>query len=137
MPDTHISLVTNEGSELTSKVVDELRAKGDKVVVLNLPNTKRPSSLNAVTLSEYSDEAVKNAVLEVRSKYGKVGTFIHLHPHFEFQNGNFTQHFKAEKDIVKTVFFLAKHLQKDLNELGLQQRANFMTVTRMDGNWNF
>ena len=66
MPDTHISLVTNEGSELTSKVVDELRAKGDKVVVLNLPNTKRPSSLNAVTLSEYSDEAVKNAVLEVQ-----------------------------------------------------------------------
>ncbi len=133
MPDTHITLVTNDGSDLTSRVVDQLRAKGDKVVVLNLPNTKSPFSLNAITLSENSDEAVQNAIHEAHSKYGKIGSFIHIHPHFEFQNGNFTQHFKAEKEVVKTLFFLAKHLQKDLNELGQTQRANFLTVTRMDG----
>ena len=34
---------------------------------------------------------------------------------------------------MKTLFFLAKYLQKDLNELGQKQRANFLTVTRMDG----
>lgn len=132
-PDTHITLVTNDGSKLTSEVVDQLRAKGDKVVVLNLPKTERPVSLNSETLTEHSDEAVKNAIQTIHSKYGKVGSFIHLHPHFEFQNGNFTQHFKEETEIVKTLFFLAKHLQNDLNELGKTQRANFFTVTRMDG----
>ncbi len=102
-------------------------------MVLNLPDTGSPSSLNAVTLTENSDKAIQNAIHDVHSKYGKIGSFIHLHPHFEFQNGNFTQHFKAEKEVVKTLFFLAKHLQKDLNELGKTQRANFLTLTRMDG----
>ncbi len=133
LPDTHITLVTNDGSELTSQVVDLLRAKGDKVVVLNMPDISRPSALNSVTLSENSDEAVQKAIQTIHSKYGKIGSFIHLHPHFEFQNENFTQHFKHEKEIVKTVFFFAKYLQKDLNELGKVQRANFLTVTRMDG----
>lgn len=133
IPDTHITLVTNDGSELTSRVVDLLRAKGEKVVILNLPNGERPSSLNALTLTANSDEAVEKAIQEIHSKYGKIGSFIHLHPHFEFENGNFTQHFNAEKEVVKTVFFLSKHLHKDLNELGQTQRANFLTVTRMDG----
>ena len=56
-----------------------------------------------------------------------------MHPHFEFQNGNFVQHFPAERQVVKTLFFLAKHLQKPLNDLGQTQRANFLSITRMDG----
>ena len=63
----------------------------------------------------------------------KPGSFIHLHPHFEFINGNFPQHFPEERNIVKAVFFIAKHIQAPLNELGEKQRANFLTVTRMDG----
>lgn len=133
LPQTHVTLLTNDGSVLTTKVVERLKAKGDKVVVLNLPGTKSPANVEVVTLIENSDLAVQNAIDEVHSKYGKIGSFIHLHPHFEFQNGNFTQHFKAEKEVVKTVFFLAKHLQKDLNGLGQNQRSNFLTVTRMDG----
>ena len=31
------------------------------------------------------------------------------------------------------MFFIAKHVQEDLNELGQDQRANFLTCTRMDG----
>lgn len=62
-----------------------------------------------------------------------MGSFIHLHPHFEFQHGNFAQHFAAEREIVKTLFFLAKHLQKPLNALGQKQRANFLALTRLDG----
>jgi len=62
-----------------------------------------------------------------------VGSFIHLHPRFEFQRGNFSQHFKAERDIIKAVFFLAKHVQADVCELGNTQRANFLSITRMDG----
>ena len=104
-----------------------------KVVVLNLPNISNPVIENAVSLDRSSDEAVGVAISEVLNKFGKTGSFIHLHPHFEFQNGHFSQHFKQEREIVKTVFLLAKHLQAPLNELGQTQRSGFLTVTRMDG----
>ncbi|NPD86676.1 SDR family NAD(P)-dependent oxidoreductase, partial [Lentimicrobium sp. L6] len=133
LPDTHLTLVTNEGSALTSSVVKQLENKGHQVLVLNLPGTTMTPDTRALSLTAHTDEAIKNAIEEIHSKYGKIGSFIHLHPHFEFQNGNFTQHFKADKDIVKTVFFLAKHLQQDLNDLGQTQRANFVTVSRLDG----
>ncbi len=140
LPSTHITLVTNDGSDLTNKVMAQLEAKGNKVVALNLPNLPAGQagqaskiSTNGIDLESHSDEAVKNAIEKIRTQYGEVGSFIHLHPHFEFQNGNFVQHFPAEKQVVKTLFFLAKHLQKPLNDLGQTQRANFVTVTRMDG----
>ncbi len=133
MPDTHHTLITNDGSQLTIQVLNRLKAAGNKVVVLNFPGIKNPVSENAVNLTAHSDESVQNAIQLIHSKYGKTGSFIHLHPHFEFQNSHFTQHFKAEKEILKSLFFLAKHLQKDLNELGEQQRAIFLTLTRMDG----
>ena len=133
LPETHHALVTNDGSELTKQVVSNLKEKGNSVVVLNLPNIDNPISENAVNVSANSDEAVETAIAEVHDKYGKIGSFVHLHPHFEFQSNNFTQHFKPEKEVVKTLFFLAKHLQADLNELGEMQRANFLAITRMDG----
>ncbi|MDG2419312.1 MAG: SDR family NAD(P)-dependent oxidoreductase [Saprospiraceae bacterium] len=133
LPNTHVALVTNDGSDLTSKVIAQLETKGNKVVALNLPNQASKISTNGIDLESHSDEAVKNAIEKIRTQYGEVGSFIHLHPHFEFQNGNFVQHFPAERQVVKTLFFLAKHLQKPLNDLGQTQRANFVTVTRMDG----
>ena len=132
LPDTHLTLLTNDGSDLTPSVVKQLESKGHKVLVLYLPGTTTTHPTH-VSLGAHTDEAIKTVIEEVHNKYGKIGSFIHLHPHFEFQNGNFTQHFKADKEVVKTVFFLAKHLQQDLNDLGQTQRANFVTVSRMDG----
>jgi NAD(P)-dependent dehydrogenase (short-subunit alcohol dehydrogenase family) len=133
LPDTHIVLITNDGSELTTRVLRQLEKTGNRILVLNLPDIDNPVTQNAVHLAAHTDEAVQAALAGIRTQYGEVGGFIHIHPHFEFQNGQFTQHFPAERNIVKTLFFLAKHLQKPLNELGKQQRANFMTITRIDG----
>ena len=133
LPATHVTLITNDGSDLTTKVFSQLQANGHKVVVLNLPNVPNPTKVNSVNLASPTDEAIKAAIETVRTQFGEVGSFIHLHPHFEFQNGNFVQHFPKDKEIVKTLFFLAKHLQQPLNALGEKQRANFLTVTRMDG----
>lgn len=133
LPDTHVAVITNEGSALTKSVIKLLEKRGNKVVVLNLPKISNSISSNSVTLSSHSDEAVQVAIESIKLEFGQVGTFIHLHPHFEFQNGNFTQHFSEERAVVKTLFFLSKHLQKPLNDLGQKQRTNFLTVTRMDG----
>ncbi len=134
LPPTHIILITNNGALLTTELQQALEQKGNKVVVLNLhPVVENPVQKNAVTLTENTDEAIAKALQSIEQQYGKVGTFIHLHPHLEFQNGNFAQHFKTEKIILKTVFLLAKHLQKSLTELGNVQRSSFLTISQLDG----
>ena len=135
LPPTHIVLVTNEGSDLTIKLVQQLEKQGNRVVVLTYenPSNNFPSFNKVVVLKQISDSTIQEAVQSIEQQYGKVGTFIQLHPHLEFQNGNFSQHFSEDKTSVKMAFLLAKHLQKSLNELGKNQRANFLTVTRLDG----
>lgn len=129
--------MTNDGSDLTSHVIEKLSKEGHKVVTLNLPKLSNPITKNAVTLNAHTDEAIEESLNTIQTKYGKTGSFIHIHPHFEFQNGYFTQHFAAEKEIVKSLFLLAKHLQKDLNELGETQDVKFLTVTRIDGKMGY
>jgi NAD(P)-dependent dehydrogenase (short-subunit alcohol dehydrogenase family) len=133
MPASHVVLVTNDGSALTPHVIAALQEKGNQVVVINLTGITNPIAKAALTLPENSDQAVGNAIREIQAKYGKIGSLIHLHPHFEFQGAQFTQHFAKEKEVLKALFFLAKHVQKDLNDLGTNERASFLTCTRMDG----
>lgn len=132
LPDSHVVLITNDGSQLSNDVFDQVNAHGFQPVLLNLPGTTS-ADRKAVNLNELSDEAIQNALTEIENQYGTVGSFIHLHPHLEFQNGQFAQHFQKEKTILKTVFLLAKHLQKPLITLGQKQRTNFITVSRLDG----
>lgn len=133
LPKTHVALITNEGSELTTNVIQALEQEGNQVVVLNLSNVNNPIATNSVSLTANDDNAIKTAIETVEQQYGKVGTFIHLHPHFEFQNGNFAQHFNTEREIIKSVFLVAKYIQPSLNELGKTNRANFLSITRLDG----
>jgi NAD(P)-dependent dehydrogenase (short-subunit alcohol dehydrogenase family) len=117
---------------LTASVKKQLEEEGHKVVVLNLPNTSGNFE-NVVILNGNTDQDIKEAVETIISKYGQIGSFIHLHPHFEFKGHNFASHFPAERNILKTVFLLAKYLQPSLQEASKKQRPAFMTVTRLDG----
>ena len=103
------------------------------MIALNLSGVHNPKNGKAVSANDSSDEAIGMAIQEIQSNYGKIGSVIHLHPHFEFQKPHFTQHFAAEREVLKSLFFIAKHVQKDLNELGENQRASFIACTRMDG----
>ena len=126
-------LVTNDGSDLTKQVISTLEKKGSRVVTLNLSGINNPIYNNSISLSSSSDKVIENAMQEIHQKYGRIGAVIHLHPNFEFQAPNFTQHFAAEREVIKTLFFISKHVEHDLNELGKVQRANFLTCTSMDG----
>ena len=133
LPNSHVVLVTNDGSELTPWVVAALKEKGNQVVVLNLKGIANPISENAINLTDISDASIGKSIEDIRERFGKVGGFIYLHPHFEFKPPLFAQHFQKEKELVKALFFIAKYLDADLNELGITNRANFITCTRMDG----
>ena len=134
LPATHIALITNEGTELTTTVQQQLEANGTKVVVLNFYEIiGNPIQQNAVSLTSNTDETIAQAIQTIEQQYGKVGAFIHLHPSLSFKGSNFAQHFPTEKAIIKNVFLLAKHLHPSLTELGKTQRASFITVSQMDG----
>ena len=45
----------------------------------------------------------------------------------------FAKHFSVERDILKTVFLIAKFIKEDLNVLGEKHYARFMTISQMDG----
>ncbi len=133
LPDTHIALLTNDGSALTQAVYEALKAKGNQVVVLNLAGIEHRFYNNSINLADNTDATISAAIHAIQNQYGAVGTFIHLHPHLPFTQGQFDQHFDLERSLLQAVFLIAKHLQADLNTLGQQQRANFVTLTRLDG----
>ena len=133
LPAGYLILLTGDGTPLTEATAEELVAKGHTVAVLNLPGISPTKFSNQITLAETSDDAIQAAFSQITQQYGKIGSFIHLHPHFEFQSGNFAQHFSTERKLLKTIFLLAKYLQAPLNDLAGQLRAGFLTVTRMDG----
>ena len=139
-PSTHTTVVVDEGTALTSKVVAVLLKEGRKVAVLGLPSsvlaakTDLSADVERFTLEEVSDSNIQTTLQNIVEKQGEIGAFIHLHPHLQFRGGNFAQHFAAEKAIVKTVFFAAKHIADSLQTLGkTYHRASFLTVTQIDG----
>lgn len=134
IPNSHCIVVTNEGSPLTQSVVTALTAQGNQVAVLDLPNLNASNQLSSHKLMSQSDESIQKTLLDITNQYGKIAAFIHLHPHFEFQKPYFSQHFSKERNILKSVFLIAKHLQNSLNEFGKQYgRGQFLTISRIDG----
>jgi len=124
---TAVCLLTDDGTALTTNVANALLGRGWKVAVLSFPQSlvaeraALPSGVQQVALDSM-DEA------ELTQKLGMfnapIGSFIHLNP--VVRNG-------AAKGIVKTVFFIAKHLKAALNEAAATGRAAFMTVAQLDG----
>ena len=126
--ENHCVLITNDGSELTNSLIAKFA--GDNVVVLNLPQSENKGGFY---LKENSDNAVQRILGRIKEQHGTISNFIHLHPKFQFSGSNFTQYYKDELHIIKSVFLIAKHLQADLNEVGQTDYARFMTVSQMDG----
>jgi len=62
LPASHVVLVTNDGSQLTLKVIAALGEKGNQVITLNLHGIDNPIIDNAITLSDNTDQAVANAI---------------------------------------------------------------------------
>ncbi len=79
------------------------------------------------------DETIGAKLAEIQAAGQVIKSFIYLHPQFEFQMGRFAEHFSVEKTNVQIPFFAAKHLQAKLNELGLNERINFVCFTQLDG----
>ncbi|AKG23070.1 type I polyketide synthase [Calothrix sp. 336/3] len=139
LPEGYIALITDDGSFTTTKLAELMQKRGWKVVVLNFPPSLVPSKsplpvgVSRVTLEDMSETHLQGKLEAIATQYGKVGTFIHLHPVFPVDTKGEVTYYPQEKAIVKQVFFLAKHLKKDLNAAASVGHSNFCTVAHLDG----
>jgi acyl carrier protein len=130
-----ISLILNDGSELTLKLAEKMKGLGNKVIVLSLPETlvqnkfKLNGSVEQVLLPDVTEEAIQTALNNIEREHGAVSIFIHLDP----ADNDPKAFSNNEKEIVKTVFLLAKHLKETLSNAGKNGYAAFVTVTHLDG----
>ncbi|MBV6625858.1 MAG: acyltransferase domain-containing protein [Rivularia sp. (in: Bacteria)] len=126
LPSGHICLLTDDGSQLTSELAQNLQHQGWKVIVLSFPQltTKSllPQDIKRVLLENGSDEQIKAQLTNIRANHGEIAVFVHLNP---VETGNTA--------IIKQVFFLAKHLKTSLNQAAKLGRSCFVTVTKLDG----
>ncbi len=134
---TGITLVSNEGTALTTALVQLLLRQGRRVAVLSFGETlvrkgsqSIPDGALEIVVPDTRDETLGRIVGQLPEA---VSQFIYLHPHFRFPLGQLGMHFEREKSLLKAVFLLAKHLKAPLHDPANQGRAAFLTVSRLDG----
>jgi NAD(P)-dependent dehydrogenase (short-subunit alcohol dehydrogenase family) len=143
LPDGQIGLVTDDGTELTTNLVQTLTQKGWKIVVLSFPSSVLPQSaplpadVPRVRLQTLTEAELEQQLAMIAATYGSIAGFIHLHPSFQLPATQGLTFLEAEKDIVKQVFFMAKHLKPMLNQAATQGHSCFYTVARLDGAFGF
>ncbi len=132
IPENHFVLITNDGSEVTHRLVAKLTDKGCKTVVLTFPclESNLSEEIAQIRLNDWHEETLQEHLTELTTKFGCVGGFIHLHPYF---NHNSNNNLGIDQAIVQHVFLIAKHLKEDLNQLAKKERACFFAVVRLDG----
>ncbi len=140
IPGDHpVCLLTDDGSAATSHLAKALRDEGWQVVVLRFPKyvvgkkSRLPESIKSVTLENLDESHLKQQLTAISSGFGPVGAFIHLQPKDQLiQRGNEGE-VDSARSIIKSIFFLAKYLKASLTEAARNQRACFLTVSRLDG----
>ncbi len=139
IPEQHITLITDDGSQTTVKLAQCLIYLGWKVVVLSFPQsaiatpTTLPESIPHCVLSDWSEVHLQQELATITTKYGSIAAFIHLHPFGVKEHNNAIEFSEVETNIIRQVFLLAKYLKVSLGDAAKLGRACFMSVARLDG----
>lgn len=134
IPQNHICLLTDDGTNTTSALVAALQAMEWPIAVLSFPPSVMPERADLpdevfrITLDNLEASHLEQQ-LQTLSKIAPIGALIHLHPH----TGEALRISEREAAIVKSVFLLAKYLQPSLTQAAQTGRGFFITATRLDG----
>jgi NAD(P)-dependent dehydrogenase (short-subunit alcohol dehydrogenase family) len=135
--DGSVCLLTDDHSATTTQLAQALVQRGWQVVVIRFPIAPSatpdplPSGAVRVTLENWSEDHLKQQISTIASTYGTISAFIHLNPVLPVAAG--IQFLEVEKQVLKQVFLMAKHLKKMLNQAAQVGRSCFFTVSRLDG----
>jgi hypothetical protein len=130
-----LTLITNDGSELSRSLRDKLEEGGHTVIGLNLPMLPNPFEISAYSLDVVDDEAIRATLNQIQVDHGEISSFFHIHP--RFTDEEITNYYAPEMEVLKAVFLLAKNVQKSICKEHPGTRSSFMTVTRQEGKLGF
>lgn len=138
-PEGHICLLTDNGTPTTAHVAAALEARGWPVVVLGFPfsavakRSPLPEGISRIDLETLDEAHLQEQLTTLSETAGPIGSFIHLHPPFQLPADNNLCFPEAEKDLIKQVFLMAKHLKEPLVRAAQIGRSSFVTVVCLDG----
>jgi NAD(P)-dependent dehydrogenase (short-subunit alcohol dehydrogenase family)/acyl carrier protein len=142
LPAGHCCLITDDGSGASAELAAILSQRGWSVVLMSFPSSivaastppELPPEVVRVALPSTSEGHLREQLAAIAETHGPVGAFVHVHPHTD-EHERLAYFDDRERALVKAVFLMAKHLQPALTEAVAQEdeRAVFLTVTRMDG----
>ncbi len=139
-PQDQVCLITNDGTPLTQALVDALEQKGwSRIAILSLPTELTPPSkiksktAHSFVLKNADESSLTEALDQIQQAHGPIGSFVHLHPRVTCDLSAKERFSNSEKQVLKLIFLIAKHLAKPLIKAASSQRATFMTVTRING----
>jgi acyl transferase domain-containing protein len=135
-------IITDNGSQMVTDVVDSLLNLSVNVVLLHLPESivkKSPDTTHKkvthISLSSVSDEAIKQAFDEMAQQYGTVTGVICTSENADSAELNTIIN---DQVYLKAAFFIAKHCKLSLNKQhAMGSRPFFITVSQMDGYLGF
>lgn len=132
-------LLSDDGTDLTVRLVERLKGRGWPVVVLRFPREAAwpgsavPAAVPVVRLEDLSEDSLQKALASVAQLAGKPAVFIHLHPSCQKCKDGEIRFTDSAKQVLQTIFLAAKHLKEDLNQAAAAGKGVFMTAARLDG----
>ncbi|MCJ7734572.1 MAG: phosphopantetheine-binding protein, partial [Anaerolineales bacterium] len=136
IPDDKPLIVTDEGTDFTTKLVSALIEEGWKVLLWSFPDSlvtrqdrhflDQPELIHQELTGK---ESINSILAKTLSKPESISGFIHLHPRSDEDN-LFND---GESAVIKQVFLLTGALKNYLIKSENNIRSLFMTVTRTDG----
>ena len=113
-----------------------------KVIVLSFPSDLVPQQASLdqtirIPIESTEASALQTLINTIREQEGEVQAFIHLHPGYDAVPPLHDPFPENEKEIIKSVYFISKHIHSDLLNADPSSRACFLTVTRLNGRLGF
>lgn len=139
LPAGHACLVTDDGTRLTAEVLGRFAERGWPVVVLRFPSTilggaqLLPAGTHLVQLADMSEAELQAGLAEAARLAGPVAVFVHLHAACGECQGEGLTFTDSSRQVLQSVFFMAKYLKETLNKAAHLGRAAFLSVVRLDG----
>ncbi|MDR3573813.1 MAG: beta-ketoacyl synthase N-terminal-like domain-containing protein [Anaerolineaceae bacterium] len=138
LPDKYICLLTDNGTYETVAVAQQLIKRNWKLVVLSFPTSlvvsqlPLPEGVDRVTLNDLSEGHLQQQLADISKKYGPVAALVHLNPPVTISKTD-SIFSEVEKEIIRHVFLLAKHLKEPLTTAARIGNGVFMLVVNLDG----
>jgi NAD(P)-dependent dehydrogenase (short-subunit alcohol dehydrogenase family) len=137
----YIWLITEGGEGVGTAVAQKLHQQGQKAVILKLPTysasdeSVSQTNIDVINLNSSTELHLKETLETIQEKFGLVGGFIHTHPAAKNVLSSNDLFQEQDKEIVKLIFLIAKHLKLSLNNASENNCGNayFVTVTKLDG----